>query len=133
MRTSSDLSADTQWGIEAVQLGPDHFRLVFRSDGPFSPLRLHWGDEFIATPRDDGALTLIRVLTPQPYAHYRLLISGGFGRDAPAAMLVHEMGGGWEPVAGGILTFTVPAARSELFAKRMAASGVTPGALTMVD
>ena len=66
-------------------------------------------------------------------AQITYLVLGGFGDDTPAAMLVHEMDGGWEPVPGSILTFTVSAARSEEFAKFMAASGVTPGALTMVD
>ena len=61
------------------------------------------------------------------------LVLGGFGNDTPAAMLVHEMNGGCESDPGSILTFTVSAARSEEFAKCMAASSVNPGALTMVD
>ena len=73
---------------------------------------------------------------PQPQvraAQIIYLVLGGFGNDTPAAMLVHEMDGGWKSVPGSILTFSVPAARSEEFARFMAASGVNPGAFTMVD
>ena len=73
---------------------------------------------------------------PQPKvraAQVIYLVLGSFGNDTPAAMLVHEMHSGWKSVPGSILTFTVPAARSEEFARFMAASGVNPGAFTMVD
>jgi hypothetical protein len=34
--------------IEAIVLGNDRYRLTEQCMGPFSSLRLHWGDEFIA-------------------------------------------------------------------------------------
>jgi hypothetical protein len=114
--------------IEAVQLGPACFRLACRCEGPFSGLRLHWGDEFTATPASGGSLTLTRVVTPQPYVHHRFLGSTSFSNDMPAAKLVHDLGGGWETVAVGILTLTVPAEHSEEFQCRLASTGIMNGA-----
>lgn len=105
--------------IEAVHLGPEHYRLACRSDGPLSGLMLFWGDEFIASAGVGDVLTIRRVLMPRAYAHHRLLTRGEFNNDRPEALLVHELGGGWETVARGMLTLTVPSARSEEFLRRM--------------
>lgn len=117
--------------IEAVRLGPVHYRLACRSDGPFSCLRLYWGDEFYASTAGDGSLTLTRVVVPRPFAHHRFLTSAPFGNDTPAAMLVHELGGGWEAVAGGMLTMSVPAVRSTELLRRLAEEHCAPGALRL--
>lgn len=114
-----------QEDIEAVQIGGDHYRLACRSDGPFSVLRLHWGDEFITENNARlGLLRLVRVVMPQPYMHHRILVSEQLQNDQPAARLAHELGGGWETVAVGQLTLTVPASRAAEFLRRM---GNTPG------
>jgi len=39
--------------IEAVSLGDSRYRLAERCWGPFTSLRLYWGDEFLAD-RSDG-------------------------------------------------------------------------------
>ncbi len=113
--------------IEAVRLAPQHYRLACRSDGPFSCLQLYWGDEFYASTAGDGSLTLNRVAMPRPFAHHRFLTSAPFGNGMPAATLVHELGGGWEAVAGGMLTISVPTEQSDEFLCRFAELPSAPG------
>ena len=120
-------------GIEAVEIGPGQYRLVCRSAGPFSGLRLHCGDEFIATAGARSLLTLTGVMAPQPYAHQRFLTPTTFSNQHPAADLVHELEGGWESVAGGMLTLTVSAARSAEFLRRMTEAGIAPEILRLLD
>lgn len=119
--------------IEAVCLGENRYRLAERCLGPFTSLRLYWGDEFLADSSTGNTLILTRVVVPRIYEHYRWLISGGFKNEHPIANLVHEVGGGWETVAVGILTLTVPAARSQEFHSRMNAAGLRSGLLTLED
>lgn len=103
--------------IEAVRIQGGHYRLAERCSGPFSILRLHWGDEFLATIDCDGRLNLLRVVMPQPFVHHRFVTSSPFNNDHPTAALLHKLGGGWEAVAGGVLTLTVPAACATEFAR----------------
>jgi len=49
--------------------------------GPFSRLRLYWGDEFNAGKGVDGTLRLTSVCVSRPYTHFRFLTSGGFRND----------------------------------------------------
>ena len=102
-------------------------------EGPFSCLRLHWGDEFIATTAEVGSLSLVSVVVPRPYVHHRFLAPTVGNNDLPEAAFVHELGGGWESVAGGVLTLSVPAARSSEFLMRLAVAGIAPGALRLLD
>ena len=80
--------------------------------GPFSGLSLSWGDEFNADKGEDGTLRLTSVCMLRLYVHFRLLTSGGFSNDHQLAQHLHSLGGGWEAVAGGVLTLTVPAERA---------------------
>lgn len=119
--------------IEAVSLGGNRYRLAERCLGPFSSLWLHWGDEFFANRSEGNALTMTHLALPRPFEHFRYLTSGGFKNANPIAELEHEVGGGWETVAGGMLTLTVPAWRAQEFQSRMNAAGLLPGALTLAD
>jgi hypothetical protein len=119
--------------IEAVSLGGNRYRLAERCLGPFSSLRLHWGDEFFANRSEGNMLTMTHLVLPRPFEHFRYLTSGGFKNANPIAELVHEVGGGWETVAGGMLTLTVPALRAQEFQSRMNAAGLLPGVLTLAD
>lgn len=119
--------------IEAVSLDGNRFRLAERCLGPFTSLRLYWGDEFIADRSSGNTLNLTRVVVPRTFEHFRWLTSGGFKNENPIAELVHEVGGGWETVAVGILTLTVPASRSQEFQSRLCAAGLLPGLLTLED
>jgi hypothetical protein len=94
--------------VEAVDLGDGRYRLAFKGEGPFSGLRLNWGDEFVAEAAGVKKLQFQRVSTPRAYKHFRLMVSAGFNNENPLAKLVHRFGGGWECVAGGMLTLTVP-------------------------
>lgn len=104
-----------------------HYRLAYRSDGPFSCMRLNWGDEFYAGTAGDGSLTLTHVVMPQAFVHQRFLTSAPFDNDMPVARLIHELGGGWEAVAGGILTITVPAGRLLEYQRLMTVAGIKTG------
>lgn len=119
--------------IEAVSLGDSRYRLAERCLGPFTSLRLYWGDEFFADRSQGNTLNLTKVVVPRTYEHYRWLISGGLKNENPIAELVHEVGGGWETVAVGILTFTVPALRAQEFHSRMNAAGLLPSLMTLED
>lgn len=106
-----DLRRCKEWDQEdvgVVSLGGNRYRLAERLMGPFSGLRLYWGDEFTADKVQDNALRLTSVCTPQPYAHFRFLTSGVFNNEHQLARRLHALGGGWEAVAGGMLTLTVP-------------------------
>ena len=119
--------------IKAVPLGEDRYRLAEKSFGPFSSLRLHWGDEFIAERVDGNVLQLSSVVMPRRFEHYRFLTSPGFTSDNPIAMIVHQEDGGWETVAGGMLTLTVPMLRVAEFQQLIKAAELLPGVLRLVD
>ena len=95
--------------------------------GPFSSLRLHWGDEFIAARHDGNKLVLTKLVVPRKFEHFRFLTSAGFKNSSPVAELVHELGGGWETVAIGMLTITVPAARAQEFIAKARAQNLYLG------
>jgi hypothetical protein len=114
--------------IEAVLLGDGLYVLAERHMGSFSSLRLHWGDRFQAEPDEDNQLVLKRILLPQAYVHIRsfaiielkmvpgkLQPQGSFNNDNPIAQLVHELHGGWETVAGAMLTLSIPKERTQEF------------------
>ena len=119
--------------IEAVSLGSNRYRLAERCLGPFTSLRLYWGDEFLADRAQENTLNLTRVVVPRLFEHYRFLTSKGFSNANPIAELVHEVGGGWETVAVGMLTLTVPVFRAQEFQLKMNAAGLLPGVLRMED
>ena len=106
-----DLVRCKEWDQEevgAIPLGGNRYRLAERQLGPFSGLRLYWGDEFNADKVGKGKLRLTSVCVPRPYAHFCFLTSGGFNNEHPLARHLHSLSGGWETVAGGMLTLTVP-------------------------
>lgn len=119
--------------IEAVSLGGKRYRLTERCIGPFSSLRLHWGDEFFADRPAGNTLSLTKLVVPRLFEHFRFLISGGIKNNNPIAEIVHAVGGGWEAVAGGMLTLTVPAFRVQEFQSKMNAAGLLPGVLRLED
>lgn len=100
----------TEESIQAVPLGKGRYRLAARCDGPFSALRLNWGDEFEAEETEPGILELQRVVMPQHYAHLRCSSDAdlvperatayampystagclNFSNDHPIAQLVHD-------------------------------------------
>ena len=117
--------------IEAVYLGGNRYRMVERCAGPFSSLRLHWGDEFFADRSVGNTLSLTKLMVPRPYEHFRFLTSSDLKNANPIAEIVHEVGGGWETVAGGVLTLTVPVLRTQEFQSKMNAAGLLPGVLRL--
>ncbi len=117
-------------GVGIVPLGGNCYRLAERLMGPFSGLRLYWGDEFTADQTDDGTLRLTAIVVPRRYTHFRFLASK-FNNDHPLAKHLHSMGGGWETVANGMLTLTVPAEHGAEFQRLMFEEGLAPGVITL--
>ena len=117
--------------IEAVPLGSNRYRLAERCFGPFTSLRLYWGDEFFADRPQGNTLNLTRVVVPRVYQHYRFMASKGFSNASPIAELVHDVCGGWETVAIGMSTLPVPALRAQEFQSKMSAAGLLPGVLRL--
>lgn len=103
--------------IEAIDLGAGRFRLAYKAQGPFSGLRLNWGDEFMAEVTDRNRLQLLRIATPLAYKHFQLLVPRGFNNESPLAELVHRFEGGWETVASGMLTLIIPSTTATDFEK----------------
>ena len=130
-----DLVRCKEWDQEevgVVPLGGNRYRLAERQLGPFSGLRLYWGDEFNADKGEDGTLRLTSVCVPRPYAHFRFLTSGGFDNEHQLARHLHSLGGGgWVAVAGGMLTLTVPAERASELKRLMYVEGLAPGVLPL--
>jgi len=116
--------------VGIVALGGNRYRLAERLMGPFSGLRLYWGDEFEADQTDDGTLTITSVVVPRRYAHFRFLASK-FNNDHPLAKHLHAMDGGWETVATGMLTLTVPVEHGPEFQRLMCEEGLAPGMITL--
>ena len=119
--------------IEAVSLGGNRYRLAERCYGPFSGLRFHWGDEFFADRSEGNTLRLTKLVVPRAFEHFRFHISPGFDNSNPIAELVHQLGGGWEVVARGTLTLTVPALRVREFVLKMNAAELAPSVLRLGD
>ena len=86
---------------------------------------------FNADNAEDGTLRLTSVCVPRPYAHFRFLTSGGFNNEHQLARHLHSLGGGWEAVAGGMLTLTVPAERASELKRLMYVEGLAPGVLPL--
>lgn len=131
-----DLKHCKEWDQEdvgVVPLGGDRYRLAERQMGPFSGLRLYWGDEFIANKGEDGTLRLTSVCMPRPYSHFRFSTSGGFNNEHQLAQHLHALGGGWEAVAVGMLTLTVPSANADELQRLMYEEGLAPGFITLDD
>lgn len=99
--------------VALVDLGGGLFRLAEKLDGPFSGLPMSWGDEFFALVSGPGKLRFQRMDTPQKYSHLRLFLSSPFEADGRASELIHQHGGGWEVVASGMLTATVPVEKEQ--------------------
>ncbi len=88
--------------------------------------------EFSMTAEEFGiTLRLTSVCVPRPYAHFRFLTSGGFNNEHQLARHLHSLGGGWEAVAGGMLTLTVPAERASELKRLMYVEGLAPGVLPL--
>ena len=94
--------------VALVDLDGGLFHLAEKMDGPFSALPMGGGDEFYALESGPGRLRFQRMDSPQRFSHLRLLLSGPFEPECKASELIHRHGEGWEVVAGGMLTATVP-------------------------
>lgn len=115
--------------FEAVPLGGNRYRLAQQRFGAFSRLRLHWGDGFIAKRAAGNVPKLCSAVMPRRFRHSRFLTSSDFADNDPIATIVHQLDGGRETVAGGMLTLTVPMLRVAEFHQRMKAADVFPGVL----
>jgi len=106
-----DLSKCDEDGAEevgVVNLEGGRYRLAEKGFGPFSSLLLNWGDEFIARETGTGDLELLSVATPAKFKHYQSIGGGPFSNESSLAELIHRCGGGWETVAMGLLTISIP-------------------------
>jgi hypothetical protein len=105
--------------VMLVPLGQDRYRLAERLDGAFSELFMHWGDEFIAEDSGPGSLTFLRMVAPRKFVHFRFITSPGFRSETRVIGHIHRCGGGWETVAGGMLTMTIPVEKEQEFIAAM--------------
>ncbi len=93
--------------VLAVPLSNGLYRLA--ENPVFEPLTtLNWGDEFQAIEVSSGYLKLTKVVMPMRFLHEHKLISEPLTQGSKLSNKIHELEGGWEIVAGGILTVTLP-------------------------
>lgn len=93
--------------IQAVPLGSNRFRLA--KNPIFESLtELKWGDEFQVVKDSSGQIKLDRVVLPKKFHHEFSLISGSVTRGSKLSNRIHELDGGWETIAGGMLIVTLP-------------------------
>lgn len=109
-----------------VPLGDGRYRLAEKLEGPFSALPMSWSDEFFAVEDSHGSLRFRRMASPQKFAHLRLTIAEPFVGDGLASDLIHLHGGGWETVAGGMLTVTVPIEKQQMLIDALSEAKVLP-------
>lgn len=118
--------------VALVDLGGGLFRLAEKLDGPFSALPMCWGDEFLATAVEGGRLRFKQMCGTQKYEHLQLLLSGPFEAEGKASELIHLHGGGWEVVAGGMFTATVPVGNAQALLQALKAAGAFPVGLARI-
>ena len=93
--------------VLVVPLGNGRYRLA--ENLVFEPLTtLNWGDEFQAMEVSSKYLKLTKVVMPMRFRHEHKLICGPLTQGSKLSNRIHELDGGWEIVAGGILTVTLP-------------------------
>ena len=107
---------DSDWceEVQVVDLGFGHYRLA-SIDDVFSQLRLNWGDEFLGSTEDGINIKLEKVVTPEPYAHFKLIGHGPIDNKSELSKLIHSLDGGWECSFGGMWLISIPSNHSELF------------------
>lgn len=112
--------------LRVVDLGSERYRLA---ENPIleAPTTLFWGDEFVATRHENKFLEIKSIVVPQQFKHVSSMSSYGITSDSPMSNKIHELGGGWETVMGGLLTISLPVNswadfnewRSTMFALRL--------------
>ena len=65
------------------------------------------------------------------FAHFRFLTSGGFNNEHQLARNLHSLGGGWEAVAGGLLTLTIPCTSAGELQRMMEEERLAPGVISL--
>lgn len=88
-----------------VDLGNNSFRIA---ENPFleAPTTLHWGDEVFACLSNENTLELTQINANQRFRHMTTVMR--IDAEHPMSKKIHELEGGWECVAGGLVTITIP-------------------------
>lgn len=94
--------------VQLVELGASRYRLA---QNPIfeAPTTLHWGDELIASQNENCELVLTTIVIPRRFSHLSTISSPEVNSGSSISNKIHELGGGWESVMGGLLTVTLPA------------------------
>jgi hypothetical protein len=105
-------SSSEFFGVLPVPLGNGLYRLA--ENPVFEPLTtLNWGDEFQAIEVSSDHLILTKVVMPMKFRHEHKLIADSLTKGSDLSNRIHELEGGWEIVAGGVLTVTLPVENCE--------------------
>lgn len=93
--------------LRVVELENGRYRLA---ENPIfeALITLFWGDEFVAMRHGSNFLELTSVVIPQQFRHQSYSSSFGITSGSPMSNKIHELGGGWETVMGGLLTISLP-------------------------
>lgn len=131
-KVANDKNATEDESVALVSLGGCRYRLAEKLDGLFSVLPLNWGDEFFAETIGEHMLKFLNTASPLKYAHFRSLTSTQFTSQELASDLIHRFKGGWEVVAGGMLTISIPVEKVQDFRAEMEQSGLWPLGISQV-
>ena len=109
-------AGDSDWDekVQVVDLGLGFYRLAGVED-VFSQLRLNWGDEFLGSTIDGINIKLEKVITPEPFTHFKVIGNGQINESSELSKLVHSLNGGWECTFGGMWLISIPSNRSKIF------------------
>ena len=117
--------------VRATAIGNDCYRLTERCAGPLSGLGIDWGDEFLASAIAGRQLVFEKLVLPRRFVHWHIIGSAGFTNSHPFADLLHRFGGGWESIAGGMMTFTVPVEQAQALMEEARRRDILPRGLSL--
>ena len=118
-------AGDSDWDekVQVVDLGFGRYRLACIED-IFSQLRLNWGDEFLGSTEDGINIKLEKVVTPEPYDHFKLIGNGPIDIKSELSKLIHSLDGGWECSFDGMWLISIPANKSKIFMSKCQIKGL---------
>ena len=118
-------AGDSDWDekVQVVDLGLGCYRLAGVED-VFSQLRLNWGDEFLGSTIDGINIKLEKVITPEPFTHFKVIGNGQINESSELSKLVHSLNGGWECAFGGMWLISIPSNQSKIFMSKCQFNGL---------
>ena len=111
--------------------GAVRYDLCFPCDDDFGGPHLMSNGDIDADRNKEQSEEPIMVVLPRRFVHWHMIGQAGFSNSNAFATLLHSYGGGWESVAGGLMTFTVPAERARELHTEAVRADILPKGLAL--